>query len=87
MITVDSAPSAEAPASSEFRTQTRRKPSLPPLPLPCLPHAQLKSFDQFTCNLLYVSWRKDLTEHLHHLYFRARVYYTLNVLRDDIDNP
>ncbi|XP_070106421.1 lysosomal cobalamin transporter ABCD4 isoform X5 [Equus caballus] len=47
----------------------------------------LKSFDQFICNLLYVSWRKDLTEHLHHLYFRGRVYYTLNVLRDDVDNP
>uniref|UniRef100_A0A452EZQ0 ATP binding cassette subfamily D member 4 n=1 Tax=Capra hircus TaxID=9925 RepID=A0A452EZQ0_CAPHI len=47
----------------------------------------LKSFDQFTCNLLYVSWRKDLTEHLHRLYFRGRVYYTLNVLRDDVDNP
>lgn len=47
----------------------------------------LKSFDQFTCNLLYVSWRKDLTEHLHRLYFRSRVYYTLNVLRDDVDNP
>lgn len=55
-----------------------------PPPPPC---AQLKSFDQFTCNLLYVNWRKDLTEHLHNLYFRARVYYTLNVLRDDIDNP
>uniref|UniRef100_A0A2K5CIV1 ABC transmembrane type-1 domain-containing protein n=1 Tax=Aotus nancymaae TaxID=37293 RepID=A0A2K5CIV1_AOTNA len=51
------------------------------------PTAQLKSFDQFTCNLLYVSWRKDLTEHLHRLYFQGRVYYTLNVLRDDIDNP
>nr|XP_026256628.1 ATP-binding cassette sub-family D member 4 isoform X3 [Urocitellus parryii] len=50
-------------------------------------NSTLKSFDQFTCNLLYVSWRKDLTEHLHCLYFRARVYYTLNVLRDDIDNP
>lgn len=50
-------------------------------------NSTLKSFDQFTCNLLYVSWRKDLTEHLHQLYFRARVYYTLNVLRDDIDNP
>ncbi|XP_076979158.1 lysosomal cobalamin transporter ABCD4 isoform X2 [Tamandua tetradactyla] len=50
-------------------------------------NSTLKSFDQFTCNLLYVSWRKDLTEHLHHLYFRGRVYYTLNVLRDDIDNP
>lgn len=50
-------------------------------------NSTLKSFDQFTCNLLYVSWRKDLTEHLHNLYFRARVYYTLNVLRDDIDNP
>uniref|UniRef100_G1P2N5 Lysosomal cobalamin transporter ABCD4 n=1 Tax=Myotis lucifugus TaxID=59463 RepID=G1P2N5_MYOLU len=50
-------------------------------------NSMLKSFDQFTCNLLYVSWRKDLTEHLHHLYFRGRVYYTLNVLRDDVDNP
>ncbi|KAF4017641.1 hypothetical protein G4228_009262 [Cervus hanglu yarkandensis] len=50
-------------------------------------NSMLKSFDQFTCNLLYVSWRKDLTEHLHRLYFRGRVYYTLNVLRDDVDNP
>ncbi|XP_010333578.2 lysosomal cobalamin transporter ABCD4 isoform X4 [Saimiri boliviensis] len=50
-------------------------------------NSTLKSFDQFTCNLLYVSWRKDLTEHLHRLYFQGRVYYTLNVLRDDIDNP
>ncbi|XP_037688234.1 lysosomal cobalamin transporter ABCD4 isoform X1 [Choloepus didactylus] len=50
-------------------------------------NSTLKSFDQFTCNLLYVSWRKNLTEHLHRLYFRGRVYYTLNVLRDDIDNP
>ncbi|KAM7156248.1 lysosomal cobalamin transporter ABCD4 isoform 2-T2 [Molossus nigricans] len=50
-------------------------------------NSMLKSFDQFTCNLLYVSWRKDLTEHLHQLYFRGRVYYTLNVLRDDVDNP
>ncbi|XP_022361028.1 ATP-binding cassette sub-family D member 4 isoform X2 [Enhydra lutris kenyoni] len=50
-------------------------------------NSMLKSFDQFTCNLLYVSWRKDLTEHLHRFYFRGRVYYTLNVLRDDVDNP
>ncbi|MBZ3876539.1 ATP-binding cassette sub-family D member 4 [Sciurus carolinensis] len=50
-------------------------------------NSTLKSFDQFTCNLLYGSWRKDLTEHLHRLYFQALVYYTLNVLRDDIDNP
>ncbi|XP_024424055.2 lysosomal cobalamin transporter ABCD4 isoform X1 [Desmodus rotundus] len=50
-------------------------------------NSMLKSFDQFTCNLLYVSWRKDLTEYLHRLYFRGRVYYTLNVLRDDVDNP
>ncbi|XP_070325724.1 lysosomal cobalamin transporter ABCD4 isoform X3 [Odocoileus virginianus] len=50
-------------------------------------NSMLKSFDQFICNLLYVSWRKDLTEHLHRLYFRGRVYYTLNVLRDDVDNP
>ncbi|XP_013362630.1 PREDICTED: ATP-binding cassette sub-family D member 4 isoform X2 [Chinchilla lanigera] len=50
-------------------------------------NSTLKSFDQFISSLLYVSWRKDLTEHLHRLYFRARVYYTLNVLREDIDNP
>ncbi|XP_072480115.1 lysosomal cobalamin transporter ABCD4 isoform X3 [Notamacropus eugenii] len=50
-------------------------------------NSTLKSFDQFICNLLYVSWRKDLTEHLHCLYFRGRIYYTLNVIRDDIDNP
>uniref|UniRef100_A0A8C9KLS7 ATP binding cassette subfamily D member 4 n=1 Tax=Panthera tigris altaica TaxID=74533 RepID=A0A8C9KLS7_PANTA len=50
-------------------------------------NSMLKSFDQFTCNLLYVSWRKDLTEHLHRFYFQGRVYYTLNVLRDDVDNP
>ncbi|KAM5272871.1 lysosomal cobalamin transporter ABCD4 isoform 2-T2 [Ctenodactylus gundi] len=50
-------------------------------------NSTLKSFDQFISSLLYVNWRKDLTEHLHCLYFRARVYYTLNVLRDDIDNP
>uniref|UniRef100_A0A8D0QXT7 ATP binding cassette subfamily D member 4 n=1 Tax=Sus scrofa TaxID=9823 RepID=A0A8D0QXT7_PIG len=56
------------------------------LPLASAP-AQLKSFNQFISSLLYVSWRKDLTEHLHHLYFRGRVYYTLNVLRDDVDNP
>ncbi|XP_074091831.1 lysosomal cobalamin transporter ABCD4 isoform X2 [Macrotis lagotis] len=50
-------------------------------------NSTLKSFDQFICNLLYVSWRKELTEHLHCLYFRGRIYYTLNVIRDDIDNP
>ncbi|XP_015994433.2 lysosomal cobalamin transporter ABCD4 isoform X2 [Rousettus aegyptiacus] len=50
-------------------------------------NSMLKSFDQFTCNLLYVSWRKDLTKHLHRLYFRGRMYYTVNMLRDDIDNP
>ncbi|XP_074146135.1 LOW QUALITY PROTEIN: lysosomal cobalamin transporter ABCD4 [Sminthopsis crassicaudata] len=50
-------------------------------------NSTLKSFDQFICNLLYVSWRKNLTEHLHCLYFRGRIYYTLNVIRDDIDNP
>ncbi|XP_068948302.1 lysosomal cobalamin transporter ABCD4 isoform X3 [Petaurus breviceps papuanus] len=52
-----------------------------------LVNSTLKSFDQFICNLLYVSWRKDLTEHLHCLYFQGRIYYTLNVIRDDIDNP
>ncbi|XP_061125440.1 ATP-binding cassette sub-family D member 4 isoform X2 [Syngnathus typhle] len=36
---------------------------------------------------MYVSWRKMLTESLHAAYFRGRVYYTLNVLREDVDNP
>ncbi|XP_039390072.1 lysosomal cobalamin transporter ABCD4 isoform X7 [Mauremys reevesii] len=47
----------------------------------------LKSLDQFICNLMYVSWRKTLTEYLHGYYFQGQVYYTLNVLREDIDNP
>ncbi|XP_050811651.1 lysosomal cobalamin transporter ABCD4 isoform X2 [Gopherus flavomarginatus] len=47
----------------------------------------LKSLDQFICNLMYVSWRKTLTEYLHGYYFKGQVYYTLNVLREDIDNP
>ncbi|XP_077179344.1 lysosomal cobalamin transporter ABCD4 isoform X1 [Paroedura picta] len=47
----------------------------------------LKSFDQFICNLMYVSWRKVLTEYLHGYYFQGQVYYTLNVLHEDIDNP
>nr|XP_056707109.1 lysosomal cobalamin transporter ABCD4 [Euleptes europaea] len=47
----------------------------------------LKSFDQFICNLMYVSWRKVLTEYLHGYYFQGQVYYTLNMLHEDIDNP
>ncbi|XP_053114208.1 lysosomal cobalamin transporter ABCD4 isoform X3 [Hemicordylus capensis] len=47
----------------------------------------LKSFDQFICNLMYVSWRKTLTEYLHGYYFHGQVYYTLNVLHEEIDNP
>lgn len=52
-----------------------------------LPLFQLKSLDQYICNQMYVSWRKTLTESLHTAYFQGRVYYTLNVLREDIDNP
>ncbi|EOA99954.1 ATP-binding cassette sub-family D member 4, partial [Anas platyrhynchos] len=48
---------------------------------------QLKSFDQFICNLMYVSWRKSLTEYLHRCYFQGQVYYSLHVLHEDIDNP
>lgn len=48
---------------------------------------QLKSLDQFICNLMYVSWRKTLTESLHAAYFQGRVYYTVNVLREEVDNP
>ncbi|XP_069493721.1 lysosomal cobalamin transporter ABCD4 isoform X4 [Ambystoma mexicanum] len=50
-------------------------------------NSTLKSFDQFICNLIYINWRKNLTECLHRSYFRGQVYYTLNVLRKDIDNP
>uniref|UniRef100_A0A8C7Z1B9 Nuclear receptor coactivator 7 n=1 Tax=Oryzias sinensis TaxID=183150 RepID=A0A8C7Z1B9_9TELE len=50
-------------------------------------NSTLKSVDQYICNLMYVNWRKTLTESLHSAYFQGRVYYTLNVLREDIDNP
>ncbi|XP_025946654.1 ATP-binding cassette sub-family D member 4 isoform X3 [Apteryx rowi] len=36
---------------------------------------------------MYVSWRKSLTEYLHSCYFHGQVYYSLHVLREDIDNP
>ncbi|XP_068610264.1 lysosomal cobalamin transporter ABCD4 [Brachionichthys hirsutus] len=52
-----------------------------------LVNSTLKSFDQYICNRMYVSWRKTLTESLHTAYFQGRVYYTINVLREDIDNP
>ncbi|XP_075610013.1 lysosomal cobalamin transporter ABCD4 isoform X13 [Balearica regulorum gibbericeps] len=50
-------------------------------------NSTLKSFDQFICNMMYVSWRKSLTEYLHSCYFQGQVYYNLHVLREDIDNP
>ncbi|XP_062324161.1 ATP-binding cassette sub-family D member 4 isoform X1 [Osmerus eperlanus] len=50
-------------------------------------NSSLKSMDQYICSQMYVSWRKTLTESLHKAYFQGRVYYTLNVLREDIDNP
>uniref|UniRef100_G3P7W8 ATP-binding cassette, sub-family D (ALD), member 4 n=1 Tax=Gasterosteus aculeatus aculeatus TaxID=481459 RepID=G3P7W8_GASAC len=50
-------------------------------------NSTLKSMDQYICNQMYVSWRRTLTESLHTSYFQGRVYYTLNVLREDIDNP
>ncbi|KAK0138443.1 ATP-binding cassette sub-family D member 4 [Merluccius polli] len=50
-------------------------------------NSTLKSLDQYICSQMYVSWRRTLTESLHADYFRGRVYYTLNVLREDIDNP
>lgn len=53
----------------------------------CVPLYQLKSIDQYICNLMYVTWRRMLTESLHASYFQGRVYYTLNVLRGEIDNP
>ncbi|KAK9953040.1 hypothetical protein ABG768_017066 [Culter alburnus] len=50
-------------------------------------NSTLKSLDQYISSLLYVSWRKSLTEEMHNTYFKGRVYYTLNVLCKDIDNP
>nr|XP_060614605.1 lysosomal cobalamin transporter ABCD4 isoform X1 [Anolis sagrei ordinatus] len=50
-------------------------------------NSMLKSFDQFICNLMYVSWRKTLTEYLHGYYFQGQVYYTLNIVHEEIDNP
>ncbi|XP_029454299.1 ATP-binding cassette sub-family D member 4 isoform X2 [Rhinatrema bivittatum] len=50
-------------------------------------NSTLKSFDQFICNLIYVNWRKNLTEYFHRYYFGGKVYYTLNVLHKDLDNP
>uniref|UniRef100_A0A8C6WGM2 ATP-binding cassette, sub-family D (ALD), member 4 n=1 Tax=Neogobius melanostomus TaxID=47308 RepID=A0A8C6WGM2_9GOBI len=50
-------------------------------------NSTLKSIDQYICNLMYLRWRRTLTESLHSAYFQGRVYYTLNVLREDIDNP
>ncbi|XP_034163800.2 ATP-binding cassette sub-family D member 4 isoform X1 [Pangasianodon hypophthalmus] len=47
----------------------------------------LKSLEQYICNVLYISWRKCLTQSLHQDYFSRWVYYTLNVLHKDIDNP
>lgn len=49
--------------------------------------SQLKSLEQYISNLLYVGWRKCLTQKLHEDYFSGQVYYTLNVLQKDIDNP
>ncbi|XP_054256046.1 lysosomal cobalamin transporter ABCD4 isoform X2 [Indicator indicator] len=37
--------------------------------------------------MMYVTWRKSLTEYLHSCYFQGQVYYNLHVLREDIDNP
>ncbi|KAJ8389336.1 hypothetical protein AAFF_G00120440 [Aldrovandia affinis] len=50
-------------------------------------NSTLKSLDQYICSQMYVSCRRSLTESLHRAYFHCRVYYILNVLREDIDNP
>ncbi|TRY90219.1 hypothetical protein DNTS_005825 [Danionella cerebrum] len=50
-------------------------------------NSMLKSLGQYISSLLYISWRKSLTEELHNTYFKGRVYYTLNILWKGIDNP
>ncbi|XP_078418227.1 lysosomal cobalamin transporter ABCD4 isoform X1 [Cetorhinus maximus] len=47
----------------------------------------LKSFDQFISSLMYVRWRQNLTLDLHKSYFKRKIYYALNVLHDELDNP
>ncbi|XP_041070505.1 ATP-binding cassette sub-family D member 4 isoform X2 [Carcharodon carcharias] len=47
----------------------------------------LKSFDQFISSLMYVRWRQSLTLDLHKSYFKRKIYYALNVLHDELDNP
>ncbi|XP_067894758.1 ATP-binding cassette sub-family D member 4 isoform X2 [Heterodontus francisci] len=36
---------------------------------------------------MYVRWRQSLTMDLHKSYFSRKVYYTVNTLHDDLDNP
>ncbi|KAK3571229.1 hypothetical protein QTP86_005418 [Hemibagrus guttatus] len=50
-------------------------------------NSALKSLEQYISNLLYIGWRRCLTQKLHGDYFSGRVYYTLNVLQKNIDNP
>ncbi|NWU98752.1 ABCD4 protein, partial [Upupa epops] len=66
---------------SGFRTVTAVALSL------IIVNSTLKSFDQFICNMMYVNWRKSLTEYFHNWYFQGQVYYRLHMLREDIDNP
>ena len=49
--------------------------------------AFIKSTVQFICRILYINWRKFLDQYIHKLYFKGVLYYDVNVLDKEVDNP
>ncbi|CAH1792366.1 unnamed protein product [Owenia fusiformis] len=49
--------------------------------------AFIKSSSQYASGVLYLTWRGSITRYLHKQYFRDVLYYKINVLDIDIDNP
>ncbi|XP_066281799.1 lysosomal cobalamin transporter ABCD4-like isoform X1 [Branchiostoma lanceolatum] len=72
---------AENPQKSEF--MTRLWLSLIIIGL----NSTLKSLDGYVSSLMYVKWRRLICHRLHQKYFQDTVYYQLNVLQENMDNP
>ncbi|XP_035688885.1 lysosomal cobalamin transporter ABCD4-like isoform X2 [Branchiostoma floridae] len=72
---------AENPQKSEF--MTRLWLSLIIIGL----NSTLKSLDGYISSLMYVRWRRLICHRLHQKYFQDTVYYQLNVLQENMDNP
>ena len=49
--------------------------------------AIVKSVKDLTANHLYLGWRNKLTHWIHSLYFTDILYYNINVIDNQIDNP